>query len=257
MSIWTHNFKTLEFNSSWTLPDNSGTAEVFIAGSGNIWFDVYSYAISLGKTVVGGGAKDVGLGGFLQGGGHGPFSSHYGLGSDQILQVTIVTTVGDIFVANSQQNQDLFWAVKGGQAGNYGVVTEYVLKAYPAPSSVVKGTLSLSAAQTDNASIAANWNAFSVLQMSLPDLMDAGLTGSSISFTDPSTGAVSVTHTFFGYNLTNDEFTALIQPVADSMQAHGPNSSLTVTWGEPSNYTNFISFFESSNPDPSPAGVDP
>jgi FAD/FMN-containing dehydrogenase len=66
----------------------------------------------------------VGLGGHIQGGGYSPHSSTYGLAPDQVLQVNSVTTQGDILVANDTAHQDLFWAVRGGGGGSYGVVTE-------------------------------------------------------------------------------------------------------------------------------------
>ncbi|EHL02075.1 putative 6-hydroxy-D-nicotine oxidase [Glarea lozoyensis 74030] len=145
LSIWTHNFRNIQFNASWPLPGCNKTEDVVIAGSGNIWHDVLLAGAKFGKVVVSGGAYDVGLGGFIQGGGHGPLSSTYGLAADQLLQARVITTNGTILVANSAQNQDLLWALRGGGGGQYGIVIEYILKAYPTPSSVVTGGLSLSA----------------------------------------------------------------------------------------------------------------
>lgn len=46
-------------------------------------------------------------------------------------QVTIVTADGVIRKANSNTNSDLFWAVRGGGGGSWGVVTETVMQVYP------------------------------------------------------------------------------------------------------------------------------
>jgi FAD/FMN-containing dehydrogenase len=210
---------------------------------------IYSAAEDAGKLIVGGGASSVGLGGFIQGGGHGPMSSHYGLAADQILQARVITTDGRIIVANSAQNQDLLWAIRGGGAGQYGVVTEYVLKAHPAPTSAVLGTLSLSANGTDNSSINAAWNALATEIRSIPDLMDAGLAGQMSAMTGIQAGGVlRASHQFYGYNMTAADMNALVIPLVAKMQAQGGNRTLTVTFPEPIEFTNFTSFFQYLNP---------
>jgi FAD/FMN-containing dehydrogenase len=67
-------------------------------------------------------------GGWSQAGGHGGLSSYFGLGSDQILEYKIVTADGQLRVANKLINQDLFWALRGGGGGTWGVVVEATLK---------------------------------------------------------------------------------------------------------------------------------
>lgn len=67
-------------------------------------------------------------GGWSQAGGHAAFSSYYGLGADQILEYKVVTADGQLLIANSVTNQDLFWALRGGGAGTWGVVVEATLK---------------------------------------------------------------------------------------------------------------------------------
>jgi FAD/FMN-containing dehydrogenase len=67
-------------------------------------------------------------GGWSQTGGHGALSSYFGLGSDQILEYKIVTADGQFRVANNVTNQDLFWALRGGGGGTWGVVVEATLK---------------------------------------------------------------------------------------------------------------------------------
>jgi hypothetical protein len=257
MSIWMHNLNNLDFNSSWSLPNGSKTEDVLIAGSGNNWNTVYTAAEQNGKAIVGGGAKTVGLGGFIQGGGHGPLSSHYGLAADQILQVTVVTTDGQILTANAQQNQDLLWAIRGGGAGQYGVVTEYILKAYPAPTNAILGTLTMSTNGTDNASISAAWNAFAVDVRSISNLMDSGLNGALTAITKQSNGRaiVSLTHQFVGYNTTAAEMTALLAPVIKKMNSEGSNATLSVSWTEPITYANFTTMFDAQNPSQASAGA--
>lgn len=57
-------------------------------------------------------------------------TAQYGLGVDQWLEAKIVTADGQLRVANSVSNQDLFWAIRGGGGGTFGIVVEATWKAY-------------------------------------------------------------------------------------------------------------------------------
>lgn len=50
---------------------------------------------------------------------------------DNVLEITIVTADGNHVTANSYQNQDLFWALRGGGGGTWGVVTSATYKTHP------------------------------------------------------------------------------------------------------------------------------
>lgn len=63
--------------------------------------------------MVGGTSKSVSVGGYLTGGGHSILSPRYGLGADNVLELEVVTPMGDILTANECQNEDLFWAMRG------------------------------------------------------------------------------------------------------------------------------------------------
>jgi hypothetical protein len=56
----------------------------------------------------------------------------YGLGADQVVEYKVVTVDG-LQVANAVSNPDLFWALRGGGGGSFGVVVEATVKAYPSP----------------------------------------------------------------------------------------------------------------------------
>ncbi|CAG8952006.1 hypothetical protein HYFRA_00000742 [Hymenoscyphus fraxineus] len=70
-------------------------------------------------------------GGWGQNGGYGPLTQQYGLGVDQWLEAKIVTPDGELKVANAVTNTDLFWAIRGGGGGTFGIVVESTMKAYP------------------------------------------------------------------------------------------------------------------------------
>jgi FAD/FMN-containing dehydrogenase len=96
---------------------------------------IYEFTATHNAIVVAGSAEAVGVMGWFTGGGHGPLSATYGMGADNVLQVKIVTPTGKFLTANDCQNSDIFWAIRGGGGGTFGVVTEVTMKAYPSPQS--------------------------------------------------------------------------------------------------------------------------
>ncbi|TFY79238.1 hypothetical protein EWM64_g4777 [Hericium alpestre] len=88
------------------------------------------------RTVVGGigaGGSVGASGGWPLGGGHSILSHFYGLGVDNILQLTVVLPNASHVVANAFENTDLFWALRGGGGPSFGVVTSTTYKTYPNP----------------------------------------------------------------------------------------------------------------------------
>jgi hypothetical protein len=97
--------------------------------------DVYQAANATGVVVVGGSCPSVGAaGGWVLGGGHSSLSPQYGLGVDSkhipnftisswshmvsdVLEFEIVTPDGNVRTANKYQEEDLFWALRGGGPG--------------------------------------------------------------------------------------------------------------------------------------------
>jgi hypothetical protein len=71
------------------------------------------------------------IGGWGQFGGHGAFTQKYGLGVDQWLEAKVVTADGELKIANKVSNPDLFWAIRGGGGGSFGVVVEATIKVHP------------------------------------------------------------------------------------------------------------------------------
>ncbi|KAL3471064.1 hypothetical protein BJX99DRAFT_267057 [Aspergillus californicus] len=197
LSIWTHNLNHAEHRPDWPLPDGNGTADVMIYGSGNNWGAAYTASHKANRIVVGGEDATVGLGGLIQNGGHGLLSSTYGLASGSVYQVTVITTDGRRLVANSVQNQGLFWAVRGGGGGQFGVVTEFVLKTHPMPENIVTGGLSFYARASNDSD--SSWDALAELTSLIPDLMDSGIAGTIMALTgDDIATYMGLDHTVAG-----------------------------------------------------------
>lgn len=85
--------------------------------------------IGLGLPLATG--PSVGLGGLVQGGGFGITSRRYGLVCDRAVEFQVVLATGEVVRANKGHHADLFWALRGGGGGNFGIVTEVTFDAYP------------------------------------------------------------------------------------------------------------------------------
>ena len=83
-----------------------------------------------GLAVPGGTVSSTGVAGLTLGGGMGHLSRSCGLSCDNLLRAQVVTANGEILNCSSQENTNLFWAIRGG-GGNFGVVTSFTFKAFP------------------------------------------------------------------------------------------------------------------------------
>ncbi|KAK3315658.1 hypothetical protein B0H66DRAFT_522146 [Apodospora peruviana] len=131
LSVWTHNLKGIEFLSEYTVGEYKGAAARISAGL-EAW-EIHNAMVEAGNvTVVTSLEATVGNGGgWALGGGHGPLTSLYGLGADQILSLNVITADGRFLTADMNQNQDLYFALRGGGGGTFGIVTSMVVKAWP------------------------------------------------------------------------------------------------------------------------------
>jgi hypothetical protein len=101
-----------------------------LAGGGCTWGDVDHATHVFGLATPSGIVSTTGVGGLALGGGLGHLTRKCGLSIDNILSVDMVLADGSFVTANADQNQDLFWAVRGG-GGNFGVVTAFTFKLHP------------------------------------------------------------------------------------------------------------------------------
>ena len=101
--------------------------------SGATWMRIYHTVTKAGRYVQGGGCGTVGVAGLVQSGGFGSFSKRYGMAAAGLIEAEIVTADGSVRIANACTNPDLWWALKGGGGGSYGVVTKLTLRTRELP----------------------------------------------------------------------------------------------------------------------------
>ncbi|KNG88209.1 FAD binding domain protein [Aspergillus nomiae NRRL 13137] len=120
LSVWTHHLNDIEYKD-WS--DSYYQGPAFQVSAGVMGYQILNAAHAKGLAVVTGECPTVGLaGGYIQGGGHSALSTKFGLGADNTLAFEVVTADGQLVTASRTQNSDLYWALSGGGAGNYGVV---------------------------------------------------------------------------------------------------------------------------------------
>jgi FAD/FMN-containing dehydrogenase len=172
LALWMQHIKTkrmLEYHNSYY----SGTAFQF--GAGIQIAEAYEFALAHGHLVVGGNVPEIGLvGGYTQGGGHGPLASRFGLAADQVLEWEVVLASGEHVVASpdSAEHADLYWALCGGGGGTYAAVLSVTVKAHPSLGlSTANLTFALPSA---NISADTFWEAVRGFVEFIPTINDAG-----------------------------------------------------------------------------------
>jgi FAD binding domain/Berberine and berberine like len=143
--IWTHRMREITVHDAFRPAGTDGPGVPAITvGAGTRWLEAYQAATAHGRYVQGGGCLTVGAaGGFPQGGGFGSLSRRYGTAAGNMLEAEVVLASGEIVVANAAQHPDLFWALRGGGGGTFGVVTRLTMRTHPIPGTIssVRGTI--------------------------------------------------------------------------------------------------------------------
>jgi FAD/FMN-containing dehydrogenase len=133
--VWTRHMNAITVHDAFT-PQGSEAAPVpaVSAGAGCIWLHLYQAVTGgAGRYVQGGGCTTVGVPGLVQGGGFGSYSKAYGTAAASLLETEIVTADGETRIVNEAREPDLFWALKGGGGGTFGVVTRMTLATHELP----------------------------------------------------------------------------------------------------------------------------
>ncbi|GAA2136354.1 FAD-binding oxidoreductase [Kitasatospora kazusensis] len=111
-----------------------GTA---VVGAGARLIEVYAALAQAGRLLPAGSCPTVGIGGLALGGGIGVLARKYGLTCDRLAAAQVVTADSSLLEASPDSEPDLYWALRGGGGGNFGVVCEFTFRTEPAPGLTV------------------------------------------------------------------------------------------------------------------------
>ena len=135
--IWTRKMNKVTLQDSFVGQGCEGKmppVPAVTAEAGAVWIDLY-HAVTTegGRYVQGGGCTSVGVAGLIQSGGFGSLSKGFGTAASSLLEAEVVTADGAVRTVNACNDADLFWALKGGGGGSWGVVTKVTLRTHDLP----------------------------------------------------------------------------------------------------------------------------
>ena len=143
--VWTRHMNDVTLHDAFVARGCDAAPQPAVSlGAGAMWIDAYDAVTTRGgRYVQGGGCTTVGVAGLVQSGGFGSFSKNFGTAAAGLIEAEVVTADGRVRIANACTNPDLFWALKGGGGGSFGVVTRLTLRTRELPETVgaVFGTI--------------------------------------------------------------------------------------------------------------------
>ncbi|HEY3184362.1 MAG TPA: FAD-binding oxidoreductase [Gaiellaceae bacterium] len=105
-----------------------------VVGAGARLGRVYARLADHGVAIPAGSCPSVGIAGLALGGGFGLASRAWGLTCDNLVAVDVVTADGRLLSCDAKRHADLFWALRGGGGGNFGIATRFVFRTHPVRS---------------------------------------------------------------------------------------------------------------------------
>ncbi|KFA79229.1 hypothetical protein S40288_02382 [Stachybotrys chartarum IBT 40288] len=130
--IRTHSFQNIEWIGAYSGPGSyRGRAARLGAGAQGRNVLTQANARNPPQALLTGECPTVGIvGGLIQGGGHGPWTTLKGMVADSVLSFEVITADGRFRTANEEENPDLFWALKGGGPLTYAIVLSATVKTW-------------------------------------------------------------------------------------------------------------------------------
>ncbi|MDQ3938416.1 MAG: FAD-binding oxidoreductase [Chloroflexota bacterium] len=152
-----HNIAGLALSDGGITLDMSGMRDVRVdadarlvrVGAGCTLGDVDQVTQQHGLATTLGFVSATGVAGLTLGGGFGYLTRRFGWTVDDLEEVEIVTADGEVRRASRRENEDLFWALRGG-GGNFGVVTEFVFRLHEVGPQVTAGIIAWPASEADS-----------------------------------------------------------------------------------------------------------
>ncbi|TLD11900.1 hypothetical protein PspLS_11255 [Pyricularia sp. CBS 133598] len=181
LSIWVHHMKGIRIHEPGSFqPKNCPSADlthlshsvIVTLGAGIEMAEAYRFTAAMNRTIVGGNGPTVALGGFVTGGGHSILSPHHGLAVDQVLEMEMVDADGKLLTVNECENEDLFFAVRGGGGSTFGILTSITMRTFESPAVLGLGFSMITSADSPYA-----LEAMVYFITQIPGLAAAGISG--------------------------------------------------------------------------------
>ncbi|KAJ2915381.1 hypothetical protein MD484_g5019, partial [Candolleomyces efflorescens] len=220
LAINTHSFKSVQFTQRYTGP-GGWTGSAVTVGAGIQGRELLRLANQQNPKVaiVTGECPTVGFaGGYIQGGGHGPLASYYGMAADQALSYEVVTAAGEFLTVNADSNPDLFWGLRGGGPSTFAALVSVTVKTYPETPAA---GLVLSLNTFDQNTF---WRGFAAFHNLSPRWVENGMFVYYELF-----GSFLNIRPFVGVNMTRTKINEVVQPLYDQLRSLGIQYTATVT----------------------------
>ncbi|KAG9233803.1 isoamyl alcohol oxidase [Amylocarpus encephaloides] len=222
LAINTHNFKDVSFSRIYRGPGRYGGSAVTV-GAGIQGGELVKKAFEQSPkvTVVTGECATVGFtGGYIQGGGHGPLATIYGMAADQALSFDVITAKGESVTANADENSDLFWALRGGGPATFGIVTAVTVKTFPeVPSAAV--IININSTHTTDPEVF--WKGVTAFHAQSNHFVDNGM----FVYYELLLGSLHI-QPIYGPNMNKAKILSVVKPLFDDLAAKGVPYSMTV-----------------------------
>src|SRR5471032_13658 len=138
--VWTRAMNTVTLHDAFVgkgCQNRDAPTPAVTLEAGAMWIDAYdAVTTKAGRYVQGGGCTSVGVAGLVQSGGFGSMSKGFGTAAGGLMEAEIVTADGVARTVNACTDPELFWALKGGGGGSWGVVTKLTLRTHELPDSL-------------------------------------------------------------------------------------------------------------------------
>ena len=231
--------------------------------------EIYNFAATNNVTVVGGGEVNVGIGGWISHGGHGPVSAHYGMGADQVLEMEVVTADGELRIVSEESDPDLFWALRGvstphtntssganisqGGASNFAVIISVTMKAYDILPYTEYQYSYNTTAKSDTL-----WSMAAYFHSELPRLVKSGLMGYFWVIPQEATSQNSSMQgrlygEWYAPQLTLHQVKDLLAPMEDHIKASGWEDSVSIS-GQGAEHVDYMKKY-AKDTSPGTAGI--
>ncbi|KAH7173132.1 uncharacterized protein B0J16DRAFT_275964 [Fusarium flagelliforme] len=226
LSIWLHNFrKGFQFHKGNPVlsvcPTTKWKGGTLTIKGVYAWSDIYPEAQRQGVIVLGGLNVVT--------------TRYFGMGADQVVSARVVLASGKVVIANACENKDLFYAIRGGGGGTYGVVIEITVKTYPTAQ---VSTIDLVVGSTGEATLSRFLDAVATVYSLLPKLSKVGFAGYGnwVARSPIPIGATAYTNlygqSFTLLGATQPEAIKLFQPFREEIAKYnksGTGVEVTVT----------------------------